>query len=214
MLGLQKEFVRVERNGSMSYGGSQMWSGNKTIRVCGCGPVAVLDLVFYLSGRQETPISLEEYNQELERLTRRYFPLIPPLGINGLLLAAGANLLLRKYHLPYTAYWALSGRKFWTRLKELLEQDIPVVFSVGPNFPAVWQKEKLRFYIQSSDGSYHPSCSVKSHYITATGCDENWLRISSWGKMYYIRREEYDAYIREHSSAFVCNMLMLRKNAE
>lgn len=212
MLGLRREYVRVIRNGRLSYGGSQMWSNSKTVQVCGCGPVAVLDMVLYLTGRQEKPIPLETYNQELEKLSHSCFPLIRPYGINGLLLAAGTNLLLRKYKLPYTAFWAVSGKKFWNRLEELLSQDIPAVFSVGPNFPAIWQKHRLQFYGKRADGTYYPACSVKSHYITATGCDEKWLRISSWGREYYINREEYDAYIKKHSAAAVCNILMLRRN--
>lgn len=211
MLSLQKEYVRVERDGILSYGGSQMWSENKTVRVCGCGPVAVLDMILYMTGRQDRPIPLEEYNKELQKLCRTHFPLIKPLGINGLLLAAGTNRLLHKYKLPYLAFWAVSGKKFGARLEELLKQDIPVVFSVGPNFPAIWQKQRLRFYSKRADGRYVPSCSVKSHYITATGCDEKWFRISSWGKEYYINREEYDSYIKEHSAAMVNNILMLRR---
>lgn len=212
MLSLQKEYVRVLRDGRLSYGGSQSWSENKTVKLCGCGPVAVLDLVLYLSGKQEKPISLAEYNRELEKLSRSYLPLIRPFGINGLMLAAGANLLLRKYKLPYTAFWAVSGKKFWPRLEELLAQDIPVVFSVGPNFPAIWQNQRLQFYGKRADGSYYTACTVKSHYITVTGCDESWLRISSWGREYYIKRAEYDSYIREHSAALVSNILMLRRN--
>lgn len=211
MLSLNRKYVQVERNGSLSYGGSQMWSESDTVKVCGCGPVAVLDTILYLTGRQEKPISLDEYNRELLKLSRAYFPLIKPFGINGLLLAAGMNRLLKKYQLPYRAFWAVSGKKFWSRVEELLEQDVPVIFSVGPNFPAVWRKQRLSFYSKRKDGSYFPSSSAHSHYITATGYDGEWLRISSWGKEYYINKEEYDAYIRKYSASLVSNVLMLRR---
>ena len=52
MLSLSKNYVRVMQNGRLSYGGNQMLSDNETLRLCGCGPVAVLDTVLYLSGRQ------------------------------------------------------------------------------------------------------------------------------------------------------------------
>ena len=211
MLGLQRDYVRVNCSGRISYGGSQMWSPNKTVRICGCGPVAVLDTLLYLRHQQGEPISQEEYNKELERLSRRYMPLVPPFGANGLLLAAGMNMLLREYKLPYRAFWAVSGRKFWTRMEELLRQDLPVVFSVGPNFPALWQKHRLTFYGKLPDGSYVPQSSAKSHYITATGMDEEWLRISSWGQEYYIKRSEYDEYVRRYSTSIVSNILMLRR---
>ena len=211
MKSLRKDYVKIERNGKLSYGGNQMWSDSKTLQNCGCGPVAVLDTILYLTGRQDRPISLEEYNRELERMSRVYLPLVKPFGINGLLLAVGMNRLLRKYELPYRAFWAVSGKKFWKRVEELLDQDLPVVFSVGPNFPAVWRKHRLTFYAKKPDGSFFPASSAKAHYITATGCDEQWLRISSWGREYYIKRQEYDEYIRKHSAYLVSNVLMLKR---
>lgn len=211
MLGLKRPYVRIIKNGLLSYGGSQMWSEKKTIRLCGCGPVAALDTVLYLSGREQIPMSREQYNEELDALCHSYFPLIQPFGINGLLLAVGMNRLLRKYGLPYRAFWALSAGKFWDRIRELLEQDIPAIFSVGPNFPAVWGKHRLTLYQKLPDGSYHPASSAKSHYVCATGLDEQWLRISSWGREYYIKRAEFEDYVKKHSTAMVSNVLMLRK---
>lgn len=211
VLGLQKNYVQVNCSGRLSYGGSQMWSPSETIRVCGCGPVAVLDTLLYLRQQQGSPISQEEYNKKLERLSRRYMPLIPPFGANGLLVAAGMNMLLREYHLPYRAFWAVSRRKFWTRMEDLLRQDLPVIFSIGPNFPAVWSKHRLTFYGKKPDGTFVPVSSAKAHYITATGMDEEWLRISSWGRQYYIKRSEYDEYVRKYSASLVSNILMLRR---
>lgn len=211
MTSLKNPYVRVQRNGALSYGGSQMWSENKSIQVCGCGPVAALDTVLYLSGQNEHAMSLDDYNRELARLCRKYFPLVRPFGINGLLLAVGMNRLLREYGLPYRSFWAVSGGKFWDRIEELLRQDIPAVFSVGPNFPALWEKHRLTFYNKTPDGRYSPSSSAKAHYVCATGIDEEWLRISSWGRCYYIRRAEFDEYVRRHSASLVSNILMLRK---
>lgn len=211
MLALQRPYIRVLRDGRSSYGGNQMWSASSNIQKCGCGPVAALDVLLYLSGRQEEPIHLTDYDQELERLCRYYFPLIPSVGINGIFLAMGMERLLRKYRLPYHAFWAVSGKRFWTRITEMLEQDIPAIFSIGPNFPLVWGKNKLRFYVKGRDGSMIPAQSTLAHYVTATGLDGDWLRISSWGREYYIRRQEYDDYVRTHSASLVSNVLMIRK---
>lgn len=211
MIALKQPYVRVQKNGIVSYGGSQMWNESKSIRVCGCGPVAALDTVLYLSGQSADPIPQEDYNRELAKLCRKYFPLIQPFGINGLLLAVGMNRLLRKYGLPYRSFWAVSGGRFWDRMEELLGQDIPVIFSVGPSFPAVWEKHRLTFYVKKADGSYTPASSARAHYVCATGLDEEWLRISSWGRMYYVRRDEFDDYVRKHSASLVSNILMLRK---
>ena len=211
MLELKNDYVRIPFNGTLSYGGSQMWSESKVIRTCACGPVAALDTLLYLRGQQNAPFSAEEYNQELTRLCRFPFPLLYPVGINGVMLAAGMNALLLKYKLPYRAFWAFSGIRFWTRVEEMLSRDIPVIFSVGPNFPAVWKKNRLRFYRRRPDGSYVPVNSTRSHYVTATGMDEHWLRISSWGNEYYINRSEYDEYVKKHSASLVSNVLMLHR---
>jgi len=211
MQGLQKPYIRVQRQQGKSYGGSQMWSPRESIRLCGCGPVAAFDTFLYLSGRNQEPLGEEAYLRELNDVTRRYFPLIKPFGINGILLALGFNRLLAKHRLPYRAFWAVSGKKFWTRIQELLEQDIPVILSVGPNFPALWRKERLTFYRKRPDGSFAPASSAHAHYITATGLDESWLRISSWGQEYYISRAEYDEYVRKYSASLVSNVLMLQK---
>ena len=210
MLSLRKPYVRVQHDGVCTYGGSQMLSDIKSIRTCGCGPVAALDTVLYLSGEQEKPIPLAEYNKKLESICRRYFPLLPPFGINGVFLAAGMNQLLRKRGLPYRASWAFSGKKFFARMEEMLSRDIPVIFSVGPNFPAVWHKNKLPFYRRRADGSFYPCNSTVAHYVTATGLDPEWIRISSWGTEYYIKREEYRQYIQKYSANLVSNVLFLR----
>ena len=35
MLSLNRKYIQVERNGRLSYGGSQMWSDNPTVKICG-----------------------------------------------------------------------------------------------------------------------------------------------------------------------------------
>ena len=49
MLTLQRPFPSVQNNDLVSYGGCQTWSDREMIRKCGCGPVAVLDLLHYLT---------------------------------------------------------------------------------------------------------------------------------------------------------------------
>ena len=93
----------------------------------------------------------------------------------------------------------------------MLERDLPVVISVGPNLPLIWQRHKLRFYIKTPSGSYLPGPQTLAHYVTVTGMDEEWLRVSSWGRMYYINRREYLLYVKEHSAKLVSNILVIRK---
>ena len=211
MLSLQKPYIRVDCAGAASYGGNQMRSDKEIIRKCGCGEVAALDLILYLTDDSKT-LPLVDYNRELEDLCRRYFPLIPPFGINGLLLAVGVNRLLLKHRLPYRAVWVVSGKKLRDRIETQLRRDLPVILSIGPNFPAFWEKHRLQLYTRTPDGRYYPAASVKAHYITVTGMDETWLRVASWGKEYYINWDEYCRYVQRHSNSVVSNMLFLKKH--
>ena len=211
MLTLKKTYLQVENGGHLSYGGCQMRSDQAAIRKCGCGPVAALDLLHYLTDAEGcAPLPSAQYNEELRFLCRRYFPLIPNSGINGLMLCIGVNRLFRDRGLPYRTVWAASGEKLWERIREMLEHDLPVILSVGPNFPAVWEKEKLRFYIRHPNGCFRPAVSTRSHYISVTGMDDDWLRISSWGREYYISRREYEEYVRRHSAYLFSNILYIQ----
>ena len=213
MRGLSGPYPEVQNGTHFCYGGNQMLSPDPVIRKCGCGPVAAVDLILYLKHRcspsEPFRLPLVYYNAKLSAACRRYFPLIPPFGINGLLFIWGLNRFLRDEALPYHARWCVSEAKLWNRAEALLAQDLPVIMSVGPNFPAVWEKHRLTFYRQTADGRYLPASGAKSHYITATGIDHDWLRIASWGQEFYIRRSEYDRFVKEHSTYLFSNLAYL-----
>ena len=222
---LKNPYISVSNGPVISYGGNQMCSPNKTERKVGCGAVAALDLFLYLFryhlGRDQAdralpfpaawPMDQEQYLALLRFFRKKYFPLIPGHGINGLSLALGVNAFFLKNRLPFLAVWGVPYRKLWDAIREMLERDIPVVFSVGPNFPVFWQHHKLRFYVRRADGDYVPGPQTHAHYVTITGMDEQWLQIASWGRRYYIRRDEYMDYVKKYSARFVSNILYIHK---
>ena len=136
--------------------------------------------------------------------------MIPKLGINGLMLAGGLNLFFLRYSLPFRASWGIGSGKLFQQIEEMLARDIPVILAVGPNFPLFWQKNKLTFYASAASGDLRAACSINSHYVTVTGSDENYLKISSWGREYFIDRGEYLSYIRRHSGSVVSNIIKIR----
>ena len=218
MIELQQPYLSVMQDLRCSYGGNQMLSPNKTMRQCGCGVVAACDLLLYLKRRQgdstdplcRWPVDLKLYNERLLALQKRYFPLIPHHGINGILLVFGLNRLLRDEGLPFRALWMFSGARLWERVEEQLRRDIPVILSVGPHFPLIWRKDGLSFYVRRRDGSMNRAAAVCGHYVTATGLDDEWVRIASWGVQYYINRREYETFVRQHSSYLFSNIITLR----
>ena len=208
-----------------SYGGSQLWSDQQTLREVGCGVIAAVDLWIYLCRKTpghrmpaftalplaQDPLPLAEYRALANQMRLRFFPLIPRLGINGLVLAAGVNVLLRRSTLPYRARWYVPYARLWEKIAEMLDRDIPVILSVGPNFPLFWQKHTLSFYLRHQDGHFQPGASTRAHYVTVTGMDEHWLQISSWGKKYYLSKKDYLDYVRRHSARLTSNILYIQK---
>ena len=219
MIELLQPYLSVEQSGRCSYGGNQMLSPDQTLRECGCGVVAACDLLLYLKRHQADcsdplcrwPLDLRLYNDRLQLLQKRYFPLIPHFGINGLMLIIGLNRLLRDEGLSYRARWMISGARLWERVEELLRRDIPVILSVGPHFPLLWRKEGLSFYVREPNGSFRRAAAVCGHYVTATGLDDEWVRIASWGVQYYVNRGEYEAFVQQHSSYLFSNIVYIKE---
>lgn len=206
---LKREFHQIETPNGVSYGGNQAWFPYKFLRNAGCGVISGTDLLLYLKGRVE--ITKLEYMDFAKDLWKKYLPVIPVFGMNGLTLMLGLNVYFRNQKMPYGARWMLSGRKMFSRIERMLKEDIPVILSIGPNFPLIWQKEKLNLYRKTNIGEYRLAAKVKAHYVTVTGMNENWIQISSWGKEYYISIQEYEKYVRENSSFLVSNIIYVEK---
>ena len=223
MVFIQNNYISVDNGLRRTFGGNQMASASRTMREVGCGVIAALDLLLYLcrfhsdcecgffaAAAEDGCIDEREYDELAQKLSRRFFPMIPKLGINGLMLAAGLNRFFRHYSLPYRAGWGFCSGKLFAEIENMLARDIPVVLSVGPNFPLFWQNHELSFYASRSDGTLYRACGIKAHYVTVTGIDAQRLQISSWGRVYYIDRGEYMDYIRRHSGSIVSNIVKIR----
>lgn len=198
--------LSVQRPEGASYGGSQTWFSSPSIRGYGCGLIAAHDLLWYLERKESLTAqtdrhrsgeqlvsdsrSWEDYERSVKRL-HRLFPILPRLGINGLMLSAGLNLAFLLRRLPYRACWHVGYRNTGKEINRLLSQDIPVILSIGGNFPLIWKKDRLPLYKKTGDGIYIKSSSTRAHYITVTGIEHGWLRISSWGQEWYINWREY-----------------------
>lgn len=220
MLSIQHPYISV----AGSYGGGQQHSPDPMVRRCGCGVIAAADLLLYLSRHHaphpaeffedlpaEGPVPSPAYQTCILRLHRRYFPVIPYAGINGLMLMAGVRRFFRDQDLPFTARWCFSQGRLWERMEDQLRRDMPVILSVGPNFPVIWGKKCVRFYCETPSGTYTPTAGARAHFITVTGMDDKWLRISSWGRRYYIRRAEFSDYARHESLSPASNILWVER---
>lgn len=224
MQGLQHSYISLSLSSGISYGGGQQFSKDAMIRRCGCGVIAAADLLLYLSRwhshgavdyfamlLEDTPVPLPVYDRCIRNLSRSYFPIIPYAGINGIMLMAGMELFFRGHGMPYTARWCILQGKLWARIEDMLAADIPVIMSVGPNFPMIWGNRRVRFYVQGPDGQYRPASAARAHYFTVTGMDEVWLQISSWGRRYYLSRRDFVDYVRRYSTSIASNILYIER---
>ena len=215
--------ISVIKDGKSSFGGNQRLFENATMKGYGCGVIAAADLLYYLALKNPdyaTPytgiphtneLEYEKYERMCFRLRDSFMPIIPRFGKTGPALAAGLNAYFSRYSIPLKARWCVGHEKLFERIEEMLLNDLPVIFSVGANFPLFWGKKKVNLYTLSEDGSKSVSSGTRSHFMTVTALDEEFFELSSWGIKYYISRKEYLDYVKAHGSTITSNIMYLKK---
>ena len=218
-------------NNTVFYGGSQMWFdetdywGNMQdymIHYFGCGVIAFTDLIAYQEGYRSLYKSVE---MDYIRTANDNLPIIGTgierennhygIGPNGVSIVTAIN----SYYFvsgdsdKASWEWSLDDKEMLEDIRIMLDEDVPVIMSLGPNFPDVLTGTSgIVFYKLYLPGDtdyintnsmeiyqFSPSAdkNVMGHYFTVTGIfkddisGKTMLRISSWGSEYYI---DYSAY--------------------
>ncbi len=221
---LKHPYPAVQGKFGPCYGGCQTHMSKKALRHCGCGLVCGLDLLLYLHRFRPgcavpllacddpaLPMATQEYEEKISALRRRWLPIVYPLGTSGLALAWGLSAFFRKFGLPLRTRWAVKWEKLFETIAAMLQQDIPVILAVGQGFPRFWRKEKLTLYSRTPGGEYRPANAARAHFVNVTAMDREWLQVASWGKCYYINREEYCQYTQKHSHRWLCNIVHIQE---
>lgn len=158
----------------------------------------------------------ENYMTFIEYVRDTYVPILPIVGVPNIELIAAINSYTLFHHIPYKARlgYLLDEKKLLMQIIEMIKNDLPVILLIGVPFPNMlyhtllkdkkvgvtfyekWQKDKETY----REVMHH----IKGHYVTITGVIINkeaeskrekvMLRISSWGKEYYISYYEYCKY--------------------
>ena len=230
---LKKEYISVDG----SFGGNQRWLRKdvdkaNTLSNYGCGLISANDVLLHISDKADNP-SKEKYIAAVREMNRRYFHILPFLGISGILLSFYMRIYLlmhrKHFKVHYKVRWGVMPHNILKRITEMIENDIPVILSIGPAFIRR-RKEKLPFYLSKTDGSnisFTPATKTKDHYVNVTGvyemCETTaeknslttdkshiiYLEISSWGRKYYINYDEYIEYIKKHDNFLFSNILYI-----
>ncbi|NBJ94448.1 hypothetical protein [Parablautia muri] len=239
--GLSRQYVQIRRNksGEITYGGDQNFfagapAGSRDARKqrIGCGVTAFGDMLLYLGGSSQAYCTRENKNYINRILSEEeykvYYNLIYNFlgqisarankGLSGIRLWSRFNRLSRREQWKLRGKWGLSGRKLYGRIVEMLDHDIPVIMCVPVLLGKNNKGQGLIFY-QKENGVYHKKCTVTAHYvIIAELVEENgriYFGISSWGKKYYVDREEYELLIRKHFLGTILgNILYIRQKAD
>lgn len=244
---LKTPYVNVEG----SFGGNQGWfkpkegvtgvdsrglsvRKAKTLEGFGCGLIGGSDILLHLFGlptktqsKNEVYINRKEYEDYILQMEKKFFHILPKLGISGVLLAFNINIyfllnrrkIKEKTGSTYFARWAVLPRNIIPKIKEMLSNDIPVIIAIGPGF---FRKNKLNFYNKQENKPsliFKPVTKTKDHYVTVTGVEEYpttdgtkiMLEISSWGRKYYVNYNEYLEYVRKNDNFYFSNILYIKK---
>jgi hypothetical protein len=191
----------------------------------------------------ETEIALDvsdtvnylNYDAYVRLINDRYTKTRKVIAVLGPKIASAINSYSKAYGLGYQASWkwTLSYYDMYEIISEMLDMDIPVILSIGPNTPNLWGKKGIPFYqryeIEIPEDTEKPANLIKpylyranvqninGHYVTVTGLIKDelagliMLRISSWGKQYYINYEEYRDYIESIGGTFTSSLVYIRK---
>ena len=172
----------IDKNGSASYGGSQMWLPDKVLLNSGCGVIAGLDAIMRLKGEESLPkddyinrfFDAKDYirpiivgkNRESRQLFGHEF--LGSFGVSAARFKKGVKKLAAKEGLkvkvkPFRFRW-------WEKIPGYLESGDPLIMLITAPFNNV--------AVVAPNG-FRNMCGF--HWVTITGIEGDTLRVSSWG---------------------------------
>jgi hypothetical protein len=227
----------------------------------GCGTIATADMFLYLARQNEamhTPITAlafsdnngrqqqspygnknkiiyPNYTSYVRLINKQYTHTLPVIAVLGPRIAGAVNSYSDLFDLGLKASWKLRLNYYdmYELMEEMLQRDIPVILSIGPNTPKLWGKKGISFY-ELCEINYHEpgdgpeeaekpyyykavKQDINGHYVTVTALIKDdissriMLRISSWGQLYYINYEEYRDYVESIGGTFTSSLVYVRK---
>jgi hypothetical protein len=203
----------------------------------GCGTIAVADLFLYLARSDKRwnttatslvhvnhpVIALEDYVWYIEFMHNRFAPVMPGSGMTGLAVARAVRHYAIKYQIPLRIAWKafMDDEEMLKAIRRMIRANLPVILSIGPNMPLVFMNKGVTFYTKSTKEDNtkleHYIASAKDvhkHFVVVTGIvalknKQQMLKISSWGREYYIHYQELRDYINLTGDTLTSSMLYM-----
>ncbi|MCF0142346.1 MAG: hypothetical protein HUJ75_03105, partial [Parasporobacterium sp.] len=94
--------------------------------------------------------------------------------------------------------------------EKMISQGIPVIFSIGPDFPITLLSASLDLYSKTYEGSFNKTSKARKHFMMLTGFQGEMASVSSWGRKYYIKWDEFEK-IACTRSRFLTSILLIQK---
>ena len=215
---LSHDLFQVETGQTPGYGGSQSLYENPKERASGGGIAAAASVILYMEALESGifTVSKERFLEKSGEL-KKYMPIIPRLGVNSFVLAYGLSRYFKSHRLPFRAHWKCTAFRKWKAVEKMLRNDIPVILAIGLNFPKVWGKREVNLYVKDADSGKKGEAilkkdySVCGHFVVITAMQGNILTVSTWGRKYYIKIDEFKAYVMKYSTHLYSNVLVIRK---
>ncbi len=205
------KYITVIQDKKEYYGGNQNLFPEKKLKGYGCGLIAATDVIIYLMDCPNT-FEWDQYYEYVKKI-EKYFFYLPFLGMSGMALSLGINRVFRHYRMPYRARWKLLPLRESSRrkIKEMLKEHLPVIIAIGPNFPNIFGKKSVSLFHRTEENTYHSCGAVHNHFVVVTDyTTDGKMKVSSWGKTFYIDWKEYLEYSRRRSNPIFTNYLEIR----
>ncbi|MDA3846083.1 MAG: hypothetical protein PF505_05975 [Vallitaleaceae bacterium] len=210
------------------------------IKKYGCGLISATDVLLYINQNnaewgettlKQNQVDMSEYKTLVAEFDRHYFRARRNLGVLGPFLSLGFKKYIRNHKLRLKIKWGTfySSTTIYKKIVLMLKKDVPVIISIGPSRfgdksrgIALYVLKPNSESMTSNEGNqdkviYEAYKTIKGHYVVVTGIFLNehnkhmMLRISSWGKLYYMDWEEYRNYHLHHSMPFTSSILTVEK---
>ncbi len=208
-VGLKKEYWTIKSENTIFCGGNQKRFPDILMKRDGCGLIAAADVLGYLTDVNRVRTEKEYWNYIYSK--QRYFHIIQGRGMPAWAMLMGVRKWCREEKLPYKIRWGCLPGKRYQNVIKMLSQDIPVILVVGPNFPNKFGKKCVKFYQKNESGEYIEAASTRGHYVVGLGMENGWLKISSWGSIYYINWKEFEEYASKTSFFLFTNICCISK---